>query len=181
VNGGAIETATRDLLSALGEDPAREGLRDTPARAARFWREQMVPHEFTLTTFVNEGIDEMVVQAGIPFYSLCEHHLVPFFGTATVAYVPGARLVGLSKLARTVQHHARGLQTQERITSLVAATLTEKLSPKGVGVLLRARHLCMEMRGARVAGAATTTSKLTGCFSDDARCRQEFMALAACA
>lgn len=172
-----IVLATMDLLYALGEDPAREGLLRTPERVAKLWAELLKPLPFKFTTFAAEGMDEMVVQTGIPFYSMCEHHILPFFGTATVAYIPKDRLVGLSKLSRAVHHYAAGLQNQERITLRVADAL-EALNPMGVAVLLRARHLCQEMRGPRVVGAETVTERLTGVFRTKPEVRAEFLALA---
>lgn len=172
-----VAMVVRMLLETIEQDTAREGLRETPDRVARFYQEfltapgAVVP----MTLFDAEGMDQMIVSGGIPFYSLCEHHLLPFFGTATVGYVPGAHLVGLSKLPRIVQHFAHGLQNQERVTQQIADALVARAAPKGVGVVLVARHLCMEMRGVRVAGAMTTTSALRGCFLEDARCRREFL------
>src|SRR5215471_4088272 len=127
------------------------------------------------TTFDAEGMNEMVVVRQVPFYSLCEHHLLPFFGTATVGYVPADRIVGLSKIPRLVQHLARDLQNQERLAAQIADKFGDVLKPKGVGVILHARHLCMEMRGVAIAGAVTTTSALRGVFLDDPRARREFL------
>jgi GTP cyclohydrolase I len=169
--------AVEELLIAMREDITREGLRDTPTRVARWYDEHFNRAEPVLTTFENEGTDEMVIQCGIPFYSLCEHHMVPFFGTAVVAYIPSRRIVGLSKLARLVQYHARGLQTQERITHNISEAL-EILEPHGIGVLLRARHLCMEMRGIKTIGAETVTSDLRGVLREEPSARAEFLTLA---
>lgn len=166
------------LLEASGQDIHREGLRDTPARVAKFYEEWLHPQPFEFTTFDAEGTDEMVVQTGIPFASLCEHHMLPFVGTAAVAYLPDRRIVGLSKLARAVHHAARGLQNQERITRAVADMIEQNLAPRGVAVVLRAEHLCMTMRGVRVPGAVTTTSDLRGVFRDGGSARAEFLALA---
>ena len=135
-------------------------------------------HEFTMTTFKNDGYDEMIVEVDIPFYSLCEHHLAPFFGTATVAYIPGERIVGISKLCRTVDHFARRLQVQERMTGEIAHFLHKELKPQGVAVLLRARHMCQEMRGVRKTGVETVTSYLLGAFGNNAETREEFMSIA---
>ena len=143
------EDLVRELLKELGEDPTREGLQDTPRRYVKFLREFLNPPAFNFTTFTNEGNDQMVVQGPIPFYSLCEHHMAPFFGHAFVAYIPDKKLVGLSKLARCVDLYANRLQNQERITTQVAARLQEELEPHGVAVLMRAQHLCMEMRGVK--------------------------------
>lgn len=172
------EAAITELLQAMGEDTAREGLRETAARHAKFLWQLTHPEQFEFTTFNAEGTSEMVVQTGIPFYSLCEHHLLPFVGTAVVAYVPAGRIVGLSKLARAVRFCASGLKNQERITRTVAEMLQRELQPIGVGVVLRAEHLCMTMRGVQAPGTVTTTSCLLGAFLDDARCRSEFMAFA---
>lgn len=169
-----LQAAAALALKAV-DDPDREGLRETPARWAKMFAEVTGGHSFEFTTFPNDGYDQMVVQAGIPFYSLCEHHLVPFFGTATVAYIPGRRIVGISKLGRTVEHYARHLQVQERMTQQVANFLQEKLSPKGVGVILRARHLCQEMRGIRKPGTETVTTALKGAFLTKEAARQEFL------
>lgn len=177
-NGPAVVDAVERLLASLGQDTRREGLQNTPARVARFWRTFVNRPSFDFTAFDAEGMDEMVVQCGIPFYSMCEHHLLPFFGHAAVGYVPKGRIVGLSKLARTVRHFAHGPQNQERLTSQVADLIVEKLGPMGVGVVLRARHLCMEMRGVEAPGTWTVTSKMVGVFREDARCREEFLALA---
>lgn len=172
----ALDDLIRELLQAVGHDTDREGLQRTPARVARFYREFLAPVATpAMTTFDAEGTDEMVVIGSIPFYSLCEHHLLPFFGTATVGYVPRDRIVGLSKVPRVVQAFAHGLQNQERLTQQVAKHLMTVLEPKGVGVVLHARHLCMEMRGVQIAGALTTTSALRGVFLDDSRCRREFL------
>lgn len=167
------------LLETLGEDPTREGLLETPKRVLKFYREFLSPPEFNFTTFDSEGYDEMIVQKNIPFFSLCEHHMAPFFGTATVAYIPDKKIVGLSKLARTVDLYSRKLQNQERITTQVAAKLNEELSPGGVAVILQARHFCMEMRGIKTHDVFTTTSKLTGAFLNNAETRQELMAFLA--
>lgn len=164
------------LLQHLDEDPAREGLRDTPARYQRFIKEFFEPRPFELTVFANEeDYDEMVVQTNIAFYSLCEHHLLPFFGYGAIAYIPDKKIVGLSKLARTLEHFSRRLQTQERITTQVAEFLAERLQPKGIGVVLTARHLCMEMRGVQKPGTQTTTSCLKGSFKANASTRSEFL------
>lgn len=175
----AAEHHVREMLKCLGQDVTREGLGDTPRRVVAMYTDLLTPAPFTFTTFDNDSkMDEMIVQRHIQFYSMCEHHLLPFFGTATVAYIPTERIVGLSKLARTVRHCAAGFQNQERITSGVAALLQEKLAPRGVAVVLRARHLCMEMRGVEAPGSETVTSDLRGSFLDDPRARAEFLALA---
>ena len=141
--------------------------------------ELLSPAPFNLTTFPNDGdYDELVVARGIPFHSLCEHHLLPFVGVAHVAYLPGDRILGLSKLARVVEYYARSLQVQERLTTQVADWLERELQPKGVGVVIEAEHLCMSLRGVQKQGASTVTSALRGLVRDDPRTRQEFLALA---
>jgi len=172
-----LSATIRDLLVQLHHDPAREGLVRTPERVARFLREFVIEggEPGPLTTFDAEGMNEMIVVGRVPFYSLCEHHLLPFFGTATIGYIPADRILGLSKLPRMVRAFAHGLQNQERLTQQIADRLMRALEPKGAGVVLHARHLCMEMRGIEVAGAATTTSALRGVFFEDARCRREFL------
>jgi GTP cyclohydrolase I len=173
----AAERAVADLLVALGQERS-EHLADTPRRVAAAFAELLTPPEFRLTTFPNdEGYDELVVARDIPFTSLCQHHLLPFSGVAHVGYLPAGRIVGLSKLARTVEMFARRLQVQERLTQQVANTLHAQLQPRGVGVVLEADHLCMSLRGVRAGGARTVTSSLRGLLRDDARTRQEFLAL----
>ncbi|SRR6266542_499714 len=175
----AARRAVADLLVALGRDPTDPHLADTPRRVADTYIELLSPPAFDLTTFPNdEGYDELVLARGIPVQSLCEHHLLPFHGVAHVGYLPGARILGLSKLARVVQMFARDLQVQERLTKQVADWLAEHLAAKGVGVLIEADHLCMSLRGVRAAGARTVTSALHGRLREDARSRQEFFALA---
>nr|BDD43958.1 GTP cyclohydrolase 1 [bacterium] len=169
--------AVRTILDHIGEDTRREGLLDTPRRYIKFLEEFTSPKPFKLTTFDSEGMDEMVLQTDIPFYSLCEHHLAPFFGTGHIAYIPNGKIVGLSKLARTLDHFARRPQNQERITSQVAELLQEELNPKGVAVVIKAQHLCMNMRGIKKPGTWTTTSKMLGVFKDDQSCRNEFLNL----
>ena len=174
----AATVAAERLLSALGVDTDAEGLSETPGRMARMYAELLTPVPFSATTFANDGgYDELVVATAIPFHSLCEHHLLPFVGVAHVGYLPGERIVGLSKLARVVDLHARGLQVQERLTTQVAQWLDRTLRPRGVGVVLEAEHLCMSMRGVQKAGARTVTSALHGTVRDDARTRQEFLDL----
>ncbi|KAB2350319.1 GTP cyclohydrolase I FolE [Actinomadura rudentiformis] len=175
----AAQVAVADLLMALGQDPASEHLADTPRRVAAAYAELLTPREFNLTTFPNEeGYDELVLAKNIPVQSLCEHHLLPFHGVAHVGYLPGERILGLSKLARVVELFARDLQVQERLTKQVADWLDEHLAPKGVGVVIEAEHLCMSMRGVRASGSATVTSTMHGLLRHDARSRQEFLALA---
>ncbi len=174
----AAERAVSDLLLALGQDPTAEHTRETPRRVAAAYAELLTPREFTLTTFANEeGYDELVVARDIPFHSLCEHHMLPFKGVAHVGYLPGDRILGLSKLARVVELFARGLQVQERLTKEVADWLQEALQPKGVGVVLQAEHLCMSLRGVQASGSRTVTSALHGILREDPRSRAEFFAL----
>lgn len=173
------EAAVRDLLDALGLDLTSDGLADTPARVARLYEELLTPRPFRATTFDNDaGYDELVLVSDIPVTSLCEHHLLPFRGVAHVGYVPGQRIVGLSKLARLVETFARRPQVQERLTAQVADWLQAHLAPKGVGVVVEAEHLCMSLRGVRAVGARTVTSSLYGLLRDDPSSRQEFLALA---
>jgi GTP cyclohydrolase I len=173
----AAELAARDLLSALGADLADESLADTPRRVAASLAELLTPISFEPTTFPNEGYDEMVVARDIPFHSLCMHHLLPFHGVAHVAYVPGERIIGLSKLARVVEMYARDLQVQERLTVQVADWLQDTLAPRGVGIVLEAEHMCMALRGVCKPGSRTVTSALHGLVRDDPRTRQEFLTL----
>jgi GTP cyclohydrolase I len=173
-----VEAATRALLTALGQAPDAVGTQDTPRRVAKAWAEMLSPEPFAATTFENDGgYDELVVVKDIPFWSLCEHHLLPFHGIAHVAYLPGERIVGLSKLARVVDTFARDLQVQERLTAQVADWLSDTLQPKGVGVVLEAEHLCMVVRGVKKSGSRTVTSALRGLLRDDARTRAEFLGL----
>ena len=179
VDAAAAEAAVRALLVALGQDVTSESLMATPRRVVSAFTELLERHGFDLTTFPNdEQYDELVVARAIPFASLCEHHLLPFTGVAHVAYLPGNRILGLSKLARVVELFARRLQVQERLTKQVASWLQEQLRPRGVGVVLEAEHLCMSIRGVRANGASTVTSALYGALRDDPRTRAEFLALA---
>ncbi|NRQ30851.1 GTP cyclohydrolase I FolE [Nonomuraea sp. NN258] len=174
----AAADAVRRLLAALGQDVESPHLRDTPRRVAGAFAELLEPEPFTLTTFPNEGgYDELVLVRDVPFRSLCEHHLLPFHGVAHIGYLPAERIVGLSKLARVVEHYARGLHVQERLTQQVADCLQRNLHAKGVAVVLEAEHLCMSLRGVRAAGARTVTSALLGLHRDDPATRQEFFAL----
>jgi GTP cyclohydrolase I len=178
VDVSAAERAAAELLVALGADLELEGLRDTPRRMAAAYAELLTPEPFDLTTFPNEeGYDELVLVRDIPFQSLCMHHLLPFHGVAHVAYLPGERILGLSKLARVVEHFSRDLQVQERLTTQVANWLQQQLQPKGVGVVLQAEHLCMSLRGVQKPGAVTITSALHGLLRDDPRTREEFLSL----
>jgi GTP cyclohydrolase I len=179
-----IEDHIQRIIQFAGDDPLREGLLETPARVAKAWRFWCSGYERdpmeVLKTFQDgaEGCDELVVVKDIPFYTHCEHHLTPFFGTATIAYLPDGKVVGLSKLSRVLDVFARRLQVQERLTTQVADALVEGLSPKGVGVVLKARHLCMESRGVCQQGHHTVTSALRGVIKNEASARAEFLALA---
>jgi GTP cyclohydrolase I len=174
----AAERAAADLLTALGLDLTDENLADTPRRMARALIEMTSGSDFELTTFGNdEGYDELVLVRDIPVQSVCEHHMLPFVGVAHVGYLPGGRILGLSKFARMVDLHARRPQTQERLTQRIADHLQGELQPHGVGVVVEAEHTCMSLRGARAAGARTTTSALFGRLRDDPRSRAEFLAL----
>ena len=172
------ERAVADLLDALGVDRRAEALRDTPRRVASTFAELLEPTPFRATTFPNDGgYDELVIVSDIAFSSLCEHHLLPFVGVAHIGYLPGDRIVGLSKLPRLVEHRARRLQVQERLTTEVADWLERTLRPRGVGVVMEATHMCMSLRGVRQPGALTTTSALRGRLREDPRTRQEFFEL----
>jgi GTP cyclohydrolase I len=174
----AAERAVRDLLLALGRDPSSPHLADTPRRVARSLTEMLTPREFNLTTFPNdEDYDELVLAKSIPVHSLCEHHMLPFTGVAHIGYLPGERILGLSKLARVVELFARDLQVQERLTVQVANWLQEHLAPKGVGVVIEAEHMCMSLRGVQAIGSKTITSSVHGVLREDARSRQEFFTL----
>jgi GTP cyclohydrolase IA len=172
------EWAAAEFLAALGIDSGTESLRGTPRRMARAYAELFTAPEFNLTTFPNdEGYDELVLARSIPLRSVCEHHLLPFVGVAHVGYLPGERILGLSKLARVVEHFAARPQVQERLTKQVAGWLQQNLAPAGVGVVMEAEHTCMTVRGVRASGSTTVTSALLGTLRDDARSRQEFFAL----
>ncbi len=177
-----IERHYREILADLGEDPKREGLAKTPSRVAKSLRELTSGYRVDLDGLINEALftesyDEMVIVRDIAFYSMCEHHMLPFFGRAHVAYLPNKKIIGLSKIPKIVEVFARRLQVQERMTTDIADTLADKLKPIGVGVILEARHLCMEMRGAESHHSPTTTSCMLGVFKKDARTRKEFLEL----
>jgi GTP cyclohydrolase I len=175
----AAERAISSLLVALGRNPQDDHLADTPRRVAATYAELLTPQAFNLTTFPNdEGYDELVIARDIPFQSLCQHHLLPFKGVAHVGYLPGDRILGLSKLARVVELFARDLQVQERLTKQIADWLQDHLAPKGIGVVLEAEHLCMSLRGVRAHGSRTVTSALHGLLREDSGSRSEFFDLA---
>jgi GTP cyclohydrolase IA len=174
----AAERAAAEFLAALGIDCDTDGLADTPGRMARAYAELLTPREFRLTTFDNdEGYEELVLARAIPIRSVCEHHLLPFVGVAHVGYLPGGRILGLSKLARVVELFAHGPQVQERLTKQIADWPTIHLRPAGVGVVIEAEHLCMTLRGVQAVGARTITSTLVGSLREDFRSRAEFFAL----
>jgi len=181
---GSIEDNVRRLLQYAGDDPTREGLHETPARVSKAWKFWCSGYGADigaiLKTFEDgaEGCDEMVVVKDIPFYSHCEHHLAAIFGTATIAYLPNGKIVGLSKLNRLLDAFARRLQVQERMTAQVADALMQHLSPLGCGIVVKARHMCMESRGVCQQGHHTVTSALRGLFKEDSSVRSEFLALA---
>jgi GTP cyclohydrolase IA len=180
IDHAAVQRAARELLRALGTDVDAESLSETPRRMADAYAELLTPQPFRATTFPNEdGYDQLIVARAIPFHSLCMHHLLPFHGVAHIGYLPGERIIGLSKLGRVVELFARDLQIQERLTTQIARWLQRELEPKGVGVVLEAEHLCMSLRGVQKLGAKTVTSALHGSVRDDARTRQEFLALTA--
>jgi GTP cyclohydrolase I len=178
---GPVGSAVRRILQEIGEDPDREGLRGTPDRVHRMYTELTAGYHVDPERLVNGAIfdidhSEMVVVREIPFHSLCEHHLLPFFGTAAVAYIPEGRVIGLSKIPRIVEMYARRLQVQERLTQQVADFLMERLAPKGVAVVLEASHLCAVMRGVRKPGTIMTTSAVLGIFRANDKTRAEFFA-----
>lgn len=183
MNKEKIETAVRMILEAVGEDPNREGLLNTPARVARMYEEifgglSQDPGRHLRVQFTQESHDELVLVKDIPFYSTCEHHLVPFFGRAHIGYIPNdGRIVGLSKLARTLEDIAKRPQLQERITSTLAETIMKEVDPWGVIVVIEAEHLCMSMRGIKKPGSKTVTSAVRGGFRTDAKSRQEALDL----
>lgn len=179
IDPAAAEEAAADFLTTLGVDIEGESVLETPRRMALAYAEMLTVPEFDMTTFPNdEGYDELVLVENIPVQSLCEHHMLPFVGVAHVGYLPGERILGLSKFARLVDFHARNVQTQERLTKRIADHLQRQLSPYGVGVVIDAEHTCMSLRGARVAGARTVTSALFGQLRDDPASRAEFLSLA---
>jgi GTP cyclohydrolase I len=180
IDHDALRRGIQDVLRALGADIGAEGLRETPRRVAEAYAELLTPPAFRATTFPNEdGYDGLVVAQAIPFHSLCMHHLLPFRGVAHVGYLPGERIIGLSKLARVVERFARDLQIQERLTVQIADWLQAELRPAGVGVVLEAEHMCMSLRGVQQPGARTVTSALRGAIRDHPETRQEFLALTA--
>ena len=178
-----VEKAFREVLRWIGEDPDRDGLRETPKRLARAYQEyfsgyQQDPERLLLKTFEEtDGYDEMVVLRGIPFESHCEHHVAPIIGRAWIAYVPDRRVVGISKIARVVHAYAKRLQIQERLTAQVANTIEKVLKPQGVAVVIKAAHHCMSSRGVHIHGTDMVTSRMLGCFRENPMTRQEFMSM----
>jgi GTP cyclohydrolase I len=178
----ALEQLIREILKEVGEDPAREGLERTPARVAKTYRDLTAGygqnvHDVLNGALFTEEYDEMVVVKDIDFYSLCEHHLLPFFGKCHIAYMPSRKIVGLSKMPRLVEMFSRRLQVQERLTTQIAQTIEEVLQPRGVAVVMEALHMCMLMRGVEKQNSKAVTSAMLGAFRDNAETRAEFMEL----
>ena len=185
-NGAAssrsLETVAKELLVLMGENPTRQGLIRTPQRVAKSWQDLTSGYKVNVDQLINralfdEAYSEMVVVRDISFYSLCEHHLLPFFGVCHVAYIPNGKIIGLSKIPKLVKAFSRRLQVQERLTNEIANILMTKVAPLGVGVVMEARHMCMEMRGAESINSPTVTSSMLGLFRTDGRIRDEFLAL----
>ena len=177
-----MESLIRELLKAIGEDPEREGLRRTPHRVAQMYEDLTQGYKEDIKTLVEGSIfeeqyDEMVLEKNIDMFSLCEHHLLPFYGVCHIGYIPDGKIVGLSKIPRIVEAYSRRLQVQERLTVQIASTIQELLNPRGVGVVITARHLCMMMRGVKKQNTVITTSSMLGLFRSDPRTRAEFMSL----
>jgi GTP cyclohydrolase I len=182
LKGAGLAALAEAILVRLGEDPRRQGLARTPERVARSLEELTSGYRVDVDRLINKALfdepySEMVVVKEIKFYSLCEHHLLPFFGVCHVAYVPKGKIIGLSKIPKLVKAFSRRLQVQERLTSEIADILMRKVTPYGVGVVMEARHMCMEMRGAESLASPTVTSSMTGLFRTDARTREEFLSL----
>jgi len=171
-----LQRSIKEILEHF-DNSNREGLQDTPRRYIKFLKEFLDTPDFNFTCFDSEGYDQMIIVKDIPFYSLCEHHLAPFFGKAHIAYIPNEKIVGISKLPRTLDLYSRRFQNQERITKQVAERLNLELNPKGVAVVLEAEHLCMAMRGVKKSHCKTITSELIGVFKNEFNCRNEFMNL----
>ena len=180
-DGTVIEPLIRELLTTLGEDPEREGLVRTPDRVARSYKELTAGYDQTVAEVVGQGVftedcSEMVVVRDIEFYSMCEHHMLPFYGRMHVAYIPNGKIIGLSKIPRIVDVFARRLQVQERMTQQIAQAIQDVLDPKGVGVVADGKHLCMMMRGVQKQNSSAMTSCLLGSFQTDSKTRNEFLA-----
>ena len=177
-----IKLLTTSLLEEIGEDPSREGLLNTPLRVAKAWKELSRGYNQDLDKLINNAVfkedyDQMVMVKDIGFYSMCEHHLLPFFGHAHVAYIPDGKIIGLSKIPRMVDMFARRLQVQERMTQEIAAIIDDSLSPKGVAIIIEAQHMCMQMRGVQKKNSYMTTSSMLGIFRTDNKTRKEFLDL----
>ena len=177
-----VESLVKSLLEEIGEDPSREGLVKTPLRVAKSWEYLSKGYNQDLKSLVNnavfkENYDQMVVVKDIEFYSMCEHHLLPFFGHAHIAYIPNGKIIGLSKIPRVVDMFARRLQVQERMTNEIASTINDALSPKGVAIIIEAQHMCMQMRGVEKRHSYMTTSAMLGIFRTDSKTRKEFLDL----
>ncbi|CAG1009832.1 MAG: GTP cyclohydrolase I FolE [Candidatus Methanoperedens sp.] len=175
-----IKGGVRNILRAIGEDPEREGLRETPRRIAQMYEEIFNGYndmDFNLTVFDNPGYDEMITESNLYFYSMCEHHMLPFFGTAHIGYIPNGKIFGLSKLGRIVDFYAKKLQLQERMTTEIADFLMEKIEPKGCIVVVEAEHMCMSMRGVKKPDHRTITSAIRGIFKEMKGSREEFLRL----
>jgi len=177
-----LEEKIKDILKIIGENPEREGLKKTPQRVASALMEITSGYNVKIDKIFNNAFfkvnyKEMVIVKDIDFYSLCEHHLLPFFGKVHIAYIPKNKIVGLSKIPRLVEAYSKRLQIQERLTTQIAQTLNEKLKPKGVGVVIKAQHLCMTMRGVKNKNSITITSSMLGCFEKDSKIRNEFLNL----
>ena len=168
-----IEENIKELLNLLGEKE-REGIEDTPKRVAKAWKELLTPPEFNPTIFDAKGYDQMIIQRDIQYYTFCEHHMLPFFGTASVGYIPDKKIIGISKLARTVEYYSKRLNTQEYYTDNIATFLWKTLKPEGVGVVVTGRHLCQEMRGVKKKGEMITTC-LKGILLTDTKAKSEFL------
>lgn len=178
LDGFKIEQAIRLFLEGIGEDPDREGLKDTPKRVAKMWQEFELASEVRTASFDDNDYNELIVVKDIPFYSFCEHHILPFFGYVHIGYIPkDNHILGLSKLPRIVEAHALKLNIQENLTSKIAEHISQLADPMGVGVVMEAEHLCMSMRGVRKPGHKTITSKLLGAFFTDSKVRSEFLSL----
>lgn len=182
MNDEHFQELAKQMILELGEDPERDGLRKTPKRMAKAWQKICGGYgediEKVLTTFENEGCDEMIIIRDVEFYSTCEHHLLPFYGTVTVAYIPDKKIVGLSKIPRVIDIFARRLQNQERLTTQIAEALEKHLKPKGVAVLISSKHMCVMARGVEKQLSFVQTSALKGLFKKDHRTRMEFLQLA---
>jgi len=178
INADKVERAIRLFLEGIGEDPVREGLRDTPMRVAKMWTEFEACREIKPTTFTEGDYNELIVIKDIPFYSFCEHHILPFFGKVHIGYIPkGNRILGLSKIPRIVDALSLKLNIQEHLTSQIADKIMYLIDPLGVAVLMEAEHLCMSMRGVKKPNTKTLTSKLLGCFMDNELAKSEVIAL----